>query len=428
MRSLPVVPFALLLSLAPACGPVGGSGEGAGEAEPIGQSAAAITGATVIANGEEWVAAQLHYCQAAYGKVDDDSSCWAWEGSSHVCDRESNPAWNAYRSDCSGFVTFAWGLPAIGDGGYVTGDFAPFGTSFSAVIQASDLQPGDACNLTAGGHIVLFKAWTTVGSEAVFLEEPGCSANPPYAHEFTSSVSLSGSSIYIDYEGESFTAIRYSGLTGVTGSASCQAGGVSGTCVTASTCSGMSGYTASTGVCSGSDVCCKPPAAPSCEANGVKGTCIDTTTCGNMVDYVSTPGLCQGASNIQCCTLAPPPSCEVNGVKGTCIKTTACAGMSGYVSTPGYCPGPNQEECCTPTGADADAGSDAGGEVGAGTGGSAADGGLGGEHAVEKSSGCAMNGAGSTPAGGVGLLLGLALLRAARPRYRRRGRGSRSGR
>src|SRR5258708_11528497 len=96
------LPLALLLCLPPACGPVS---PGVGEAEPIGQSASAITGATVIANGEEWVAAQLHYCQAAYGKVDFDSSCWAWEGSSHVCDRQSNAAWNAYRSDCSGFVT-----------------------------------------------------------------------------------------------------------------------------------------------------------------------------------------------------------------------------------------------------------------------------------------------------------------------------------
>ncbi len=181
--------------------------------EPIGEAAAAITGAAVIALGEQWVAADLHYCQAAYGAVDGDSSCWPWEGPSHVCDRESNAAWNAYRSDCSGFVTWSWGLPPIGDGGYVTSDFAPFDTSFSTVIQASDLQPGDAANLSAGGHIVLFKEWTTVGSEATFLEEPGCSANPPYAHEFTSSVTLSGSTITIAYEGADFTAIRYNQAT-----------------------------------------------------------------------------------------------------------------------------------------------------------------------------------------------------------------------
>jgi hypothetical protein len=180
---------------------------------PIGQSSAAITGATIVSNAEQWVNAKLHYCQAAYDAVDGDSSCWAWEGSSHRCHRESNAAWNPYRSDCSGFITWSWGLPAVGDGGYVTSDFAPFSTSFSSVIQATDLEPGDAANLTAGGHIVLFVKWTTKGSEAEFMEEPGCSANAPYAHSFTSSVMLSGSRIHIAYEGEDFTAIRYHKLT-----------------------------------------------------------------------------------------------------------------------------------------------------------------------------------------------------------------------
>jgi hypothetical protein len=184
-----------------------------GVPELTGEATSAITGSTVVSNGEEWVAAKLHYCQAAYGAVDYDSSCWAWEGPSHVCNRQSNAAWNAYRSDCSGFVTFAWGLPAVGDGGYVTSDFAPFATGFSHVIQASDLLPGDAANLTAGGHIVLFKQWVTQGSEAVFMEEPGCSSSIPYAHEFTSAVTLNGSSIHIAYEGESFTAIRFNQLS-----------------------------------------------------------------------------------------------------------------------------------------------------------------------------------------------------------------------
>jgi hypothetical protein len=95
----------------------------------------------------------------------------------------------------------------------VTGEFAPFQTDITTAIQASDLQPGDACNLTAGGHIVLFEKWVTPGKTAVFMEEPGCSANPPYAHEFQSDVTISGVNIDIAYEGESFTAIRYSQLT-----------------------------------------------------------------------------------------------------------------------------------------------------------------------------------------------------------------------
>src|SRR5581483_11686739 len=105
-----------------------------------------ITGPTIVSRGMQWVNAKLHYCQAAHGAYDGDTACWAWEGSSHRCSRESNSAWNAYRSDCSGFITWAWGLPPVGSGGYVTGDFAPFSNSFSHTIDGIDLEPGDALN------------------------------------------------------------------------------------------------------------------------------------------------------------------------------------------------------------------------------------------------------------------------------------------
>jgi len=184
-----------------------------GPGEATGSSAAAITGSSIVSRGMEWVNAELHYCQAAHGDVDYDSSCWAWEGPSHRCDRESNAAWNAYRSDCSGFVTWAWGLPAVGDGGYVTSEFAPYDDSFSHTIDGSQLQPGDALNKTPDEHIILFKQWVSAGHSAVFMEEPGCSASPPYAHEFTSNVSISGSEVYVDYEGATFYAIRYNGTS-----------------------------------------------------------------------------------------------------------------------------------------------------------------------------------------------------------------------
>lgn len=174
----------------------------------------AIKRATIISRAEEWVNAKLHYCQAARGDVDFDSACWGWEGSSHRCDRKSNAAWNAYRSDCSGFVTWAWGMPAVGDGGYVTSDFAPFSNKFSHTIDGHNLQPGDALNKTNDEHIILFKAWVTPGQEAVFMEEPGCSSSQPYAHAFTSKVSISGDKVYVDYEGGTFYAIRYNSATG----------------------------------------------------------------------------------------------------------------------------------------------------------------------------------------------------------------------
>jgi uncharacterized membrane protein YgcG len=209
-RALRLVPLAVVLalpSLTLACAAAPQTGHNEGEGRPgelTATTSAAISSDDALSRAQQWVTAKLLYCQSANGQPDDDTSCSA------VCNRESNPQWDPYRSDCSGFVSWAWDLPAPGR---VTGEFAPFQTDITTAIQASDLEPGDACNLTAGGHIVLFVQWVTPGKSALFMEEPGCSANPPYAHEFQSDVTISGVNIDIAYEGESFTAIRYSQLT-----------------------------------------------------------------------------------------------------------------------------------------------------------------------------------------------------------------------
>jgi MYXO-CTERM domain-containing protein len=73
---------------------------------------------------------------------------------------------------------------------------------------------------------MLFKAWTTPSKEATFIEEPGCSATPNYAHEFTSAVTLNGTSITVAYNGITFKAIRYASLVenGAGGSATAGTG------------------------------------------------------------------------------------------------------------------------------------------------------------------------------------------------------------
>jgi len=155
-----------------------------------------------IARSELWVAAKLHYCQAPNHQRDYDSAC------ASTCNRTSNPQWDPYRSDCSGLVSWAWALPAPGR---VTGEFAPFQNDITKAIPATSLREGDAVNNS--DHIMLFKKWTTPGKVATFIEEPGCSSATPYAHEFTSAVTISGSSIHVNYNGMTFTAIRYSKLT-----------------------------------------------------------------------------------------------------------------------------------------------------------------------------------------------------------------------
>jgi hypothetical protein len=190
--------------LATACAPAPWSeGEGQGN-ESVGSTSSAstppITRSQTIANAEEWVTAKLQYCQSPNGKPDPDPVC------ASTCTRTSDPAWDPYRSDCSGLISWAWGLAPPG---LVTSEFAPFGATASHTIDCVDMKPGDAANRNSGGHIVLFKEWVTPGAKAVFIEEPGCSASEPYAHEFTSDVACSGADAGIAYEATSFTAIRY---------------------------------------------------------------------------------------------------------------------------------------------------------------------------------------------------------------------------
>ena len=190
-----------LASAAAGCTPSNPSTDDSAEDE--GQSSDdALSAGDAVSRADQWVNAQLHYCQSANHQRDYDTAC------SKYCERTDNAQWNPYRSDCSGLVSWAWGLPAPGR---VTSEFAPYNNAVSHTISGSDLEPGDALN--SSDHIILFKNWNTKGESATFIEEPGCSTSIPYAHEFTSDVSVNGSSVYVGYEGKSFTSIRYNAIS-----------------------------------------------------------------------------------------------------------------------------------------------------------------------------------------------------------------------
>jgi len=288
-------------------GSSGSSSGGCGGAVPAGD----IARSAVIANAEEWVTAKLQYCQSANGQPDGDSSCSA------TCERQSNAEWDPYRSDCSGFVSWAWQLPPPG---LVTDEFAPFDTSASSTIQCTDLQPGDAANRDAVGHIVIFKEWITPGSEAVFIEEPGCSSSTPYAHEFQSAVTCSGSTVNIAYEGTTFTAIRYThivddpcggsssgGSSGGSSSSGSSSGGSSGSCPLAGQSYGQNTCTETLQCDSGSWVA-RTSDPSSCNTNDLPSgacltdtgsvdpmnTCTSTLQCdaGVWVDRATDPAAC----------------------------------------------------------------------------------------------------------------------------------------
>lgn len=157
---------------------------------------AAPPGTGAIARAARWVAAKLPYCQAANHQHDIDPACPA------TCERPDHPDWDAYRSDCSGLVSWAWALPAPGR---TTAGFAPFAIDLTHAIGGHDLRPGDAVNNAE--HAMLFEAWTRTGGEATFLEERGCSAPTPYAVEITAAVEISGTTVTVEHE--TYTAIRY---------------------------------------------------------------------------------------------------------------------------------------------------------------------------------------------------------------------------
>lgn len=164
-----------------------------------------VSRSDVMARAESWVAVKMPYCQVPNHVHDIDVYCPS------ICTRPDNATWNPYRSDCSGFVSFVWGLGAPGR---VTMQFAPFVNDITHTINAIDLQPGDAVNNNE--HVMLFKSWVQKGSIATFVEEPGCQSSQPYARENTTSVSISGDTIHLASNGMTFYAIRLNAISGTT--------------------------------------------------------------------------------------------------------------------------------------------------------------------------------------------------------------------
>lgn len=161
-----------------------------------------ITRSAAVARGQEWVAAKVPYCQAPNHKPDDDKAC------SSTCTRANNSLWDPYRSDCSGFVSWAWGLAAPGR---TTSELAPAVQDITHTIDPLALLPGDAVNKPSD-HTMLFVEWLTPGKRARFIEEPGCSAAEPYARQVDSDVAIKGMSITVAQNGITFSAIRFAAI------------------------------------------------------------------------------------------------------------------------------------------------------------------------------------------------------------------------
>ncbi|WP_394845449.1 SH3 domain-containing protein [Pendulispora brunnea] len=121
----------------------------------------AAGGTNAVKRAQEWVKAKVPYCGGTNG------------GHDYICGgtcRRPHNKWDKYRSDCSGIVSWSWGLKAPG---LTTYGFAPYSSKKSYVIKPSKLAPGDALNNKS--HIFLFAGWSNKSKGlATIIQESGC--------------------------------------------------------------------------------------------------------------------------------------------------------------------------------------------------------------------------------------------------------------
>lgn len=157
----------------------------------------ATFGERTLARARQWIDAQMPYCGGPNGGK--DLICGG------TCERSGaaeRPEWDDYRSDCSGFVSWSWGLPAPGR---TTRTLAPTDTTVSVVIPVEDLAEGDALN--GPGHVMLFGGWVDEkAGKALILQESSCGK---VAHEKVATFEKIDATTLQISDGRSFRAIRY---------------------------------------------------------------------------------------------------------------------------------------------------------------------------------------------------------------------------
>lgn len=164
--------------------------------------AEAISTSAVIGRARAWVSAEMPYCGGPNGGA--DVLCG---GTCVRTGAAANPEWDSYRSDCSGLVSYAWGLPAPGR---VTSNLP----DVSQPISGWDLQPGDILNNAY--HVVLFSGWVNRDlGQATIIHEPDCGK---MATELTVSLAI-GEGSKVSLWGDGYTALRYNNIEGGGGSA-----------------------------------------------------------------------------------------------------------------------------------------------------------------------------------------------------------------
>lgn len=273
--------------------------------------AEAISRTAIVARAQEWVDAKLLYCVSPKGAY--DSTC------GYTCNRQDNPAWNPYYSDCSGLITWAWGLTPAER--LYTGSIAPYGGNKSFTIDPHDLQPGDALNdrSTVNGklhhHVMLFGGWKMPGKVAILLQESGCNK---VANRTEQNVAYAGNKLQVG--NYTYYAVRFNG---VEAAENCQAH-CEGTKIVSADCSvGDCGVYGATCTADGSgprcvyEQCPKTGTAPACIDDKHIATCVNglPTNVGDCSAYAA---FCSTIDGPHCASVF----CAEPGVKP--VAHTSC--------------------------------------------------------------------------------------------------------
>lgn len=164
--------------------------------QKISQTAQPITTSEIMARADEYVAAKVPYCGGVRGGT--DYICGG------TCVRPA-AAWDAYRSDCSGFVSWCWQIASDPTTSVLMSDRT--GPNGWTTIAIDDLSAGDA--VVCDGHVKLFSKLASASSAEIY-EEYDCGK---VGRKAVQSFTRSGNTIKFSGDSRVYHAIRRNGLT-----------------------------------------------------------------------------------------------------------------------------------------------------------------------------------------------------------------------
>ncbi|MGZ6094038.1 MAG: hypothetical protein ACXWUG_18550 [Polyangiales bacterium] len=164
--------------------------------QKISSTSQAITTSEIMARADEYIAAKVPYCGGVRGGT--DYICGG------TCVRPAAP-WDAYRSDCSGFVSWCWQIASDPTTSVLMTDRT--GSNGWTTIKIDDLSAGDA--VVCDGHVKLFSKFVSATSAEIY-EEYDCGK---VGRKAVQSFTRSGDTIKFAYDTRVYHAIRRNGLT-----------------------------------------------------------------------------------------------------------------------------------------------------------------------------------------------------------------------